>query len=101
MSTNLGQKWDKKIIVGKNDYKKIFVDSLYQFCRQFNTLNNRCLYAICLQNFKNREFLQFFSPTANSHASNNRLRSMEADAINTPLATIAKMKPTICEREEE
>ena len=26
---------------------------------------------------------------------------MGADAINTPLATIAKMKPTICEREEK
>jgi hypothetical protein len=44
---------------------------------------------------------QLFSPTANSDASNNRSRSMEAEAINTPSKFIAQLKLMICEREEK
>jgi hypothetical protein len=101
MPTKLVQKWYKKIIVGKKDYKNKIVGRLYQFCSQYNNLNNRGLDTICLQNYKNREFLQLFFPTANSDASNNRLRPMEAEAIDTPSTTLAQMKPTICEREEK
>jgi hypothetical protein len=46
-------------------------------------------------------FSNFFSPTANSDASTNRTRPMEAEAINTPSTTLAQMKPMICEREEK
>jgi hypothetical protein len=62
MPTNLAQKWYKKIIVGKNDYKNKIVGSLYQFCRQNNKLNNSVLDTICLQNYKSQDFPQLFFP---------------------------------------
>ncbi len=61
MSTNLGQKWDKKIIVDKNDYKKNFVDSLSQFCRQYNSLNNSELDSFVYKTTKIGRFSSFFS----------------------------------------
>jgi hypothetical protein len=72
MPTIVVQKWYKKIIVGKNDYKNKIVGSLYQFCRQYNNLINNALGPVCLQNYKNREVLRLFFPTANSDASYNR-----------------------------
>ena len=72
MSTKVVQKWYKKIIVDKNDYKNKIVDSLYRFCRRYNRLNNNALDAFVYKTTKIGRFPSFFSLSANSAKLNYR-----------------------------